>query len=95
MKTLYKKVLLTIHTENSNISACSFHLRLATLPLMGNEQKAGSTQMWKNIPAAEHNLFAIFYSTTRMKTQTFRKNRPLNFLLTAVSGFFNLLSSWA
>lgn len=27
---------------------------------MGNEQKAGSPQMWKNIPAAEHNLFAIF-----------------------------------
>jgi len=44
---------------------------------MENEQKAGSPQMLKRIPAAEHNLFAIFYSTTRMKTQTFRKKKAL------------------
>lgn len=50
----------------------------------------------KSIPAAEHNLLAIFYSTTRMKENSnLQENRPLNFLLTAVSGFFHLLSSWA
>lgn len=67
---------MTIHTKNSNIC-------LQFSPQAGhpsdewkNEQKAGSPQMLKSIPAAEHNLFAIFYSTTRMKTQTFRKTGP-------------------
>jgi hypothetical protein len=42
---------------------------------MEREQKAVSLQMLGHIPAAEHSLFAIFYSTTRMKTQPFWKKK--------------------
>lgn len=90
-----KEILMTTHTKNSDISACSLHLSLRPFQWMGMKRRLVSPDV-KSIPAAEPNLLAIFYSTTRMKENSnLQKNRPLNFLLTAVSGFFHLLSSWA
>lgn len=89
-----KKVLMTIHTKNSDFSAFSFHLRLATLPMNGK-----GTEGRVSPDAEEHSScwqpVCNFLLNQQNENADLQKNRPLNFLLTAVSGFFNLLSSWA
>lgn len=83
---------MTIHTKNSNISACSFYLRPATLPMNGKW-----TEGWVSPDVEQHSSCWIqpvcnFLLNHQNENANLQINRPLNFLLTAASGFFNLLS---
>lgn len=95
-KKVYKKeILMTIHTKNSNSPAYSFYLRQGTLPMNGKGTEGWVSPDVKEQPSCWTQPVCNFLLNHKNENSSLQKSRPLNFLLTAVSGFFNLLSSWA